>query len=114
MTGHRMIVATAGQVDHGKTSLVRALTGIDTDRLPEEKARGISIDIGFVYWGPFVFSAITGGAQSQHWRGGTYTANMVALSAAHVTLDILTQTDALKTIDRVGLQIKALLGRVFI
>jgi selenocysteine-specific elongation factor len=45
-----MIVATAGHVDHGKTSLVRALTGIDTDRLPEEKARGISIDIGFAYW----------------------------------------------------------------
>ena len=45
-----MIVATAGHVDHGKTTLVRALTGIDTDRLPEEKARGISIDIGFAYW----------------------------------------------------------------
>ncbi len=50
MTGHRMIVATAGHVDHGKTTLVRALTGIDTDRLPEEKARRISIDIGFACW----------------------------------------------------------------
>ena len=36
-----MIVATAGHVDHGKTALIRALTGIDTDRLPEEKARGL-------------------------------------------------------------------------
>ena len=42
-----MIIATAGHVDHGKTSLVRALTGVDTDRLPEEKARGLTIDIGF-------------------------------------------------------------------
>ncbi|NYT62058.1 selenocysteine-specific translation elongation factor [Alcaligenaceae bacterium] len=42
-----MIVATAGHIDHGKTLLVRALTGIETDRLPEEKARGISIDLGF-------------------------------------------------------------------
>jgi len=45
-----MIVATAGHIDHGKTTLVRALTGIDTDRLPEEKARGISIDLGFAHW----------------------------------------------------------------
>jgi selenocysteine-specific elongation factor len=44
-----MIVATAGHIDHGKTALVRALTGVDTDRLPQEKARGISIDIGFAY-----------------------------------------------------------------
>lgn len=44
-----MIVATVGHVDHGKTTLVRALTGIDTDRLPEEKARGMSIDLGFAY-----------------------------------------------------------------
>jgi selenocysteine-specific elongation factor len=44
-----MIVATAGHVDHGKTSLVRALTGVDTDRLPEEKKRGMTIDLGFAY-----------------------------------------------------------------
>ena len=44
-----MIVGTAGHVDHGKTALVRALTGVDTDRLPEEKARGITIDLGFAY-----------------------------------------------------------------
>ena len=44
-----MIVATAGHIDHGKTALVRSLTGVDTDRLPEEKARGISIDLGFAY-----------------------------------------------------------------
>ena len=44
-----MIIGTAGHVDHGKTSLVRALTGVDTDRLAEEKARGISIELGFAY-----------------------------------------------------------------
>ncbi|MBC7855105.1 MAG: selenocysteine-specific translation elongation factor, partial [Pirellulaceae bacterium] len=41
------ILGTAGHIDHGKTSLIRALTGIDTDRLPEEKRRGITIDLGF-------------------------------------------------------------------
>jgi selenocysteine-specific elongation factor len=45
-----MIVGTAGHIDHGKTALVRALTGIDADRLPEEKARGITLDLGFAYW----------------------------------------------------------------
>ncbi len=44
-----VVVGTAGHIDHGKTALVKALTGIDTDRLPEEKARGITIDIGFAY-----------------------------------------------------------------
>ena len=44
-----MIIATAGHVDHGKTSLVNALTGIDTDRLEEEKERGLTIDLGFAY-----------------------------------------------------------------
>jgi selenocysteine-specific elongation factor len=44
-----VIVATAGHVDHGKTALIKALTGVDTDRLPQEKARGISIDLGFAY-----------------------------------------------------------------
>ena len=48
MTRH-VVVGTAGHVDHGKTSLVKALTGIDTDRLPEEKARGITIDLGFAF-----------------------------------------------------------------
>ena len=45
-----MIIATAGHVDHGKTELVKALTGIDTDRLLEEKARGLSVDLGFAYY----------------------------------------------------------------
>jgi len=44
-----MIIATAGHIDHGKTRLVHALTGVDADRLPEEKARGLTIDLGFAY-----------------------------------------------------------------
>jgi selenocysteine-specific elongation factor len=44
-----LIIGTAGHIDHGKTTLVKALTGVDTDRLEEEKRRGISIDLGFAY-----------------------------------------------------------------
>jgi selenocysteine-specific elongation factor len=46
----RFVLGTAGHVDHGKTTLVRALTGVDTDRLPEEKKRGITIELGFAPW----------------------------------------------------------------
>ncbi|MDR3392961.1 MAG: selenocysteine-specific translation elongation factor [Sulfuriferula sp.] len=44
-----MIIGTAGHIDHGKTSLIKALTGVDADRLKEEKARGITIDLGYAY-----------------------------------------------------------------
>src|SRR5512142_2117458 len=52
----RVIIGTAGHVDHGKTALVRALTGIDTDRLAEEKRRGITLELGFAHL------ALAGGA----------------------------------------------------
>ena len=42
-----LVLGTAGHIDHGKTALIRALTGVNTDRLPEEKARGITIELGF-------------------------------------------------------------------
>jgi selenocysteine-specific elongation factor len=45
-----LVIGVAGHIDHGKTALVRALTGIDTDRLPEEKARGITIELGFAHF----------------------------------------------------------------
>lgn len=48
------VIGTAGHIDHGKTALVRALTGVDTDRLPEEKQRGITIDIGFAHYSDHV------------------------------------------------------------
>ncbi len=44
-----VIIGTAGHIDHGKTTLVKALTGIDADRLEEEKRRGITIDLGFAH-----------------------------------------------------------------
>jgi selenocysteine-specific elongation factor len=50
MSRKKRVVGTAGHIDHGKTALVRALTGVDTDRLPEEKRRGITIDLGFASW----------------------------------------------------------------
>lgn len=55
----RLVIGTAGHVDHGKTTLIRALTGHDTDRLPEEKSRGISIELGFA---PFVLPSGAGAA----------------------------------------------------
>lgn len=54
-----MIIGTAGHIDHGKTTLVKALTGTDADRLKEEKARGITIDLGFAY-ARFAGDAVTG------------------------------------------------------
>jgi selenocysteine-specific elongation factor len=60
-----MIIGTAGHIDHGKTTLVKALTGVDTDRLKEEKARGISIELGYAYVpidaGPIEAGPIEGG-----------------------------------------------------
>src|SRR5476649_2173869 len=50
MPPKKRVVGTAGHIDHGKTALVKALTGVDTDRLPEEKRRGITIDLGFASW----------------------------------------------------------------
>ena len=47
MSAAPLTLGTAGHIDHGKTALIRALTGVDTDRLPEERARGISIELGY-------------------------------------------------------------------
>jgi selenocysteine-specific elongation factor len=56
----RFLIGTAGHIDHGKTALVKALTGIDADRLPEEKRRGITIDLGFAHaeWAGISFSFV--------------------------------------------------------
>jgi len=56
----RFLIGTAGHIDHGKTALVKALTGIDADRLPEEKRRGITIDLGFAHaeWADVSFSFV--------------------------------------------------------
>lgn len=65
------IVATAGHVDHGKSALVKALTGVDPDRLPEEKARGITIDLGFAH---LELPVPTGGAGTEE---GTFSIGIV-------------------------------------
>ena len=65
-----MIIATAGHVDHGKTSLVKALTGLDTDRLPEEKQRGMSIDIGFAYADLGLTCQARSPTEGEGWDGG--------------------------------------------
>src|SRR5438445_12480973 len=54
-----MIIGTAGHIDHGKTALIKALTGIDADRLKEEKARGITIDLGYAFY-PLPHGAVLG------------------------------------------------------
>ena len=49
MTARTVVIGTAGHIDHGKTTLLRALTGIDADRLPEERRRGMTIDVGYAH-----------------------------------------------------------------
>ena len=61
-----MIIGTAGHVDHGKTTLVRALTGVDTDRLPEEKRRGMTIDLGYAYQDEIGFVDVPGHERFVH------------------------------------------------
>ncbi|MBV9811139.1 MAG: selenocysteine-specific translation elongation factor, partial [Acetobacteraceae bacterium] len=61
-----MIVGTAGHIDHGKTTLVRALTGVDTDRLPDEKRRGMTIDLGYAFAGPLGFIDVPGHERFVH------------------------------------------------
>lgn len=61
-----MIIGTAGHVDHGKTSLIRALTGVETDRLPEEKRRGMTIDLGYAYAGDLGFVDVPGHERFVH------------------------------------------------
>ena len=61
-----MLIGTAGHVDHGKTALVKALTGIDADRLAEEKRRGITIDLGYAYAGQLGFIDVPGHEKLVH------------------------------------------------
>jgi len=52
--GQHIVIGTAGHIDHGKSALIKALTGTDPDRLPEEKERGMTIDLGFAFWGEHI------------------------------------------------------------
>ncbi|MFM6932148.1 MAG: selenocysteine-specific translation elongation factor [Novosphingobium sp.] len=103
-----MLVATAGHVDHGKTSLVRALTGVETDRLPEEKARGISIDLGFAYWRPDDGPTIGFIDVPGHER---FVRNMIAgLSGVSFAIVVVAADDGVMPQTREHVQILDLLG----
>jgi len=65
-----IIIGTAGHIDHGKTALVKALTGIDADRLEEEKRRGITIDLGFAHLELDLTSGLQGSDKSLERLGG--------------------------------------------
>ena len=90
----------------------QALYGIHADLTTFAKAMGNGYPVA-AFGGRADVMDVVGSHPGGVVHGGTYTANMVALSAAHATLDILTHTDAMATIDRVGRDIQALLGRVF-
>ncbi|HWZ34041.1 MAG TPA: selenocysteine-specific translation elongation factor [Bryobacteraceae bacterium] len=97
------MVGTAGHIDHGKTSLVRALTGIDTDRLEEEKRRGISIDLGFAHLGNISFVDVPG-----HER---FVKNMLAgASGIDVVLLVIAADESIKPQTREHFDICRLLG----
>ncbi len=98
-----LIIGTAGHIDHGKTSLVRALTGIDTDRLEEEKRRGISIDLGFAHLGDISFIDVPG-----HER---FVKNMLAgASGIDAVLLVIAADESIKPQTREHFDICRLLG----
>ncbi len=97
------IIGTAGHIDHGKTSLVKALTGIDTDRLKEEKLRGITIDLGFAYWKDHITIIDVPGHEK-------FIRNMVAgVSAIDFVLLVIAADDGIMPQTREHLEILQLL-----
>jgi selenocysteine-specific elongation factor len=104
----RVLVVTAGHIDHGKTALVRALSGVETDRLPEERARGISIDLGFAYWRPDPGMTIGFVDVPGHAR---YVRNMLAgVSAVDFALLVVAADDGVMPQSVEHVQILDLLG----
>ena len=103
-----MIVATAGHVDHGKTSLVKAITGVETDRLPEEKARGLTILPGFAYLAHQSGKTIGFIDVPGHER---FVRNMVAgVSAVDLALLVVATDDGIMPQTREHAAILSLLG----
>src|ERR1700749_4409080 len=98
-----MIIGTAGHVDHGKTALVKALTGIDADRLAEEKRRGITIDLGYAYTDAFGFVDVPGHERFVH----TMLAGASGIDAA---LLVVALNDGVMPQTREHVQILQLLG----
>ena len=101
------MIGTAGHIDHGKTSLVAKLTNVDTDRLPEEKTRGISIDLGFANWesGGFRFGVVDVPGHEKFVR------NMVAgATGINIALLVVAADDSVMPQTREHLEIMQLLG----
>ncbi|HVZ09284.1 selenocysteine-specific translation elongation factor [Rhodopila sp.] len=98
-----MIIGTAGHVDHGKTALVKALTGVDTDRLAEEKRRGITIDLGYAYTDDFGFVDVPGHERFVH----TMLAGASGIDTGLLVVDL---TEGIRPQTREHLQILSLLG----
>src|SRR5258707_10155768 len=89
-----LVIGTAGHIDHGKTSLVRALTGIDADRLLEEKQRGITIDIGFAHLPPIGGIALSFVDLPGHER---FIKNMLAgVSGIDLVLFVIAADESIK------------------
>jgi selenocysteine-specific elongation factor len=85
----QVVVGMAGHIDHGKTSLVQALTGIDTDSLIEEKKRGMTIDLGFAYLGDMITIIDVPGHEK-------FIRNMVAGAAStHLALIVIAADDGI-------------------
>ncbi|MFQ6611768.1 MAG: selenocysteine-specific translation elongation factor [Fidelibacterota bacterium] len=100
----QVVIGTAGHIDHGKTALVKALTGTDTDRLAEEKVRGMTIDLGFAYLNPEVTIIDVPGHEK-------FIRNMVAgVATIHIALLIVAADDGVMPQTREHLHILNLLG----
>ena len=98
-----MIIGTAGHVDHGKTALVKALTGVDTDRLAEEKRRGITIDLGYAYTGDLGFIDVPGHERFVHTM-------LAGASGIDTALLVVALPEGVRPQTREHLQILSLLG----
>jgi selenocysteine-specific elongation factor len=98
-----MIIGTAGHVDHGKTALVRALTGVDTDRLAEEKRRGITIDLGYAYAGDLGFVDVPGHERFVHTM-------LAGASGIDTALLVVALPEGIRPQTREHLHILSLLG----
>ena len=100
----QIVVGTAGHIDHGKTALVKALTGTDTDGLAEEKARGMTIDLGFAYLDQSITIIDVPGHEK-------FIKNMVAgVSTIDIALLVVAADDGIMPQTREHLQILKLLG----
>lgn len=104
MPARHVILGTAGHIDHGKTSLVKALTGVDTDRLPEEKERGMTIDLGFAHFGEHATIIDVPGHEK-------FVKNMVAgVSTIDLVLFVIAADDGIMPQTREHLEICRLLN----